>query len=423
MDRITELRIENVRAVESVTMRMGRSVTVLIGENGSCKSTVLECLEVLRRAAHGSFLNELYRVHGGLPALLRKGAPDLTLGVTVEDDAGTAPTIRYAFTLAPERSGAAIRREALTVSPDPSTVDPQSVKLAEGAVPPVREAIQVVSRSPGGAMVHDPGTRSPKRYSADASQLVLSALEGPAAPPGVERLLRMLRGIEVHVGFDTVPSWVARTLQRPVTVRGASVLFPATRLQLLGGNLANAWSELKNRGADDVDESMNLVRLGLGSEVDSVVVPPDQGGGNVYLGVRFRGLPEPVLAADLSDGQLAWLSFVAMARLGDDRSLLAVDEPELHLHPSLLGRVVSLLSNLPGGAPVVLSTHSDRVLEILEDPLDSVRVCRRQGVAATVSELDAEQLGRWLREYGDLGQLRAAGYLHRVVANPPPSGS
>ncbi len=82
---------------------------------------------------------------------------------------------------------------------------------------------------------------------------------------------------------------------------------------------------------------------------------------------------------------------------------------------------MSMLTNLPGGAPVVVCTHSDRVLELLDDPAASVRVCSLSGGRAELSRLDAETLPQWLEQYGDLGQLRAAGVLPRVLAPTPPA--
>ena len=162
---------------------------------------------------------------------------------------------------------------------------------------------------------------------------------------------------------------------------------------------------------------MELLRLGFGDRLDTVLVSPDHGGGNIYLGLRFADLADPVMAGNLSDGQLSWLAFVAMCRLNEGRSLLAIDEPELHLHPSLLGRVISLLQSLD--SPVLVSTHSDRVLELLEDPAAAVRVCSLEGSRAVVSRLDPVELQRWLEQFGDMGQLRASGYLSRVLQTPP----
>jgi hypothetical protein len=71
--------------------------------------------------------------------------------------------------------------------------------------------------------------------------------------------------------------------------------------------------------------------------------------------------------------------------------------------------VIELLRNLEGGAPVILSTHSDRVLELLDDPVDALRVCTLEGSKARVARLDAEALPGWLERFGDLGKLREAG--------------
>ncbi|MCA9712999.1 MAG: AAA family ATPase, partial [Myxococcales bacterium] len=138
-----------------------------------------------------------------------------------------------------------------------------------------------------------------------------------------------------------------------------------------------------------------------------MVVKPDPGGGNVYLAVSVAGLPTPIMAGNLSDGQLAWLAFVAMTRLNPGRSILAIDEPELHLHPHLLGGVAALLQQV--AAPVLLATHADRLLEQLDDPARSVRVCTLDDRGrAGLSTLDPVELSRWLAQFGDLGQLRSA---------------
>lgn len=395
MDRITRLHILNVRAFERLDLDLVDPATVLIGENGSGKSTVLECLELLRKSADPQFLSLFYAHHRGMPGLLRKGASYLGLGVRVEREGGGG-ALDYGFTLGASGNGVVVTGELL----DDVDQGHRVLAVAPGEVvfhPLGGAARDLTARSLGGRAGH-----------------WLPAL-GDADDPTAQRVLAALRGIEVHLGFDSRASWAARTYQRPESLRVASTLFPAERLGLLGFNLANAWSELLARPSARREEATELVRLGLGERVDSVVVRPDPGGGNVYLGLRFKDLAEPVLAAELSDGQLAWLAWVAMALLGAGRSLLAVDEPELHLHPALLGRVVSLLCNLPDGAPVLLSTHSDRVLELLDDPAEALRVCTLEGSRAVVSYLDREQLPRWLAEFGDLGQLRAAGYLHRVL--------
>jgi predicted ATPase len=406
MDRITRVRIKNVRAIEYVELEMGRPVTVLIGENGSGKSTILECLELLRKAAEPGFMAQLYAQHRGMPGLLRKGAPALELGVVIEDDAGKLPRIEYAFSLASRMAGAVVEYERMLVGPMNNAEKPL-VALRRSA-----DRGEMFDQKVGKLVPVPPGAMKP-------DQLVVAGFGNLPPQKAIERLLRVLRGIEVHLPFDTVAAWAARAYQLSKSLRSTTMLLPAERLDLLGFNLANAWSEINNGPSERRDHAHALVRLGLGEHIDSVVTKADPGGGHVALALTVQDLAEPIMSADLSDGQLSWLAFVALTRLNPGRSLLAVDEPELHLHPSLLGRVVTMLAHLPGGAPVLLSTHSDRVLELLDDPAEAVRVCSLEGSRAEVSRIDAKELPRWLEQFGDLGQLRAAGYLSRVLMPTP----
>lgn len=405
MDRITRVRIKNVRAIEYVELDLARPLTVLIGENGSGKSSIIECLELLRKAGEPSFIQQFYNLHRGMPGLLRKGASAIELAVVIKDDAGKLPDIDYSFVLSRQLAGVVVQRELLLVGPMNRAEKPlvavrrtadqgEMFDQKEGKLVPIPQA----------AMKHD--------------QLVIASFGNLPPQKAIERLLRVLGGIEVHLPFDTRASWGARSYQRPESLRVASTLFPADRLSLLGFNLSNAWSELRSREAAHWDHTMALVRLGLGDRVDSVVITPDAGGGNVYLALRFTDLAEPVLAADLSDGQLSWLAFVAMVRLNPTRSFLAVDEPELHLHPHLLGGVITLLSRLD--VPVLVATHADRVLEMLDDPAEAVRVCALdERGRASASRVDPVELPKWLDHYGDFGKLRAAGYLSRVLLPAP----
>ncbi len=96
--RLTRLRIRGVRTFEDVTLDLRAGVTVLIGENGSGKSTVLECLEILRRAATPGFFDDFHTIHGGLHALLRRGAPRMELTASFEHP--TLPSFTYRIALA-----------------------------------------------------------------------------------------------------------------------------------------------------------------------------------------------------------------------------------------------------------------------------------------------------------------------------------
>ena len=111
MSRITRLRIQNLRAIESLDLELDGQFTALIGENGAGKSSIIEALELLRKAAEPNFLSSFYSLHRGMPGLLRSGAPNLTLGVRVEDD---NCKLDYEFVLRGQGAGVVIESETLT---------------------------------------------------------------------------------------------------------------------------------------------------------------------------------------------------------------------------------------------------------------------------------------------------------------------
>jgi predicted ATPase len=121
----------------------------------------------------------------------------------------------------------------------------------------------------------------------------------------------------------------------------------------------------------------------------------------------------------LSEGQIAYLAFVAMVELNPKRSVLVFDEPEVHLHPALLARVLFMFEDAAKRTPVVLSTHSDRLLDALEDPAGTVVLCELDERGATrLRRPVRNELDDWLRDYRGLGSIRTEGYEQHVFGEP-----
>jgi len=190
------------------------------------------------------------------------------------------------------------------------------------------------------------------------------------------KAVNALRHIDVQLPFDTLSHWAARSQgNRVPPMRDSVTVAPSPQLERFGANLPNAYFSLRNESSSmQWDYTMELVRMGLGEWVESVNTRSDASGGKIGLWIKPRHTDVQISAASLSDGQLAYLAFVALTQLPSTRSILCFDELETHLHPRLLTKVLGLLEIVAEDVPVLVTTHSRRLLDALDRPAESVRV-------------------------------------------------
>jgi hypothetical protein len=236
--------------------------------------------------------------------------------------------------------------------------------------------------------------------------------------PVVARVGNALEGIEVHVPFATQPRWFGPGMVPERNMRADNIVQSAGRLDRGGTNLASAFHALRNR--PDWSDTLDTIRLVVDDDITDVTTPASASGGSIGIAVSYRSSGS-IPAFALSDGTLALLALIAIARLdsGDvPRSLLVLDEPDLHLHPGAISQVVALLEDCGARHPVVIATHSDRLLDSLSEPAQAAVLCDLdEERRLRLRRPDPIQLDRWLKEYRGLGQLRAEGYDQLVF--PP----
>lgn len=401
-DRVTEIRVKNMRVIDHVSLRLD-GLTVLIGDNGTGKSTLLEAIELLRQAAKPAvdFVNDvLVGGHGGRD-LLRQGRKTLGLWVAIEGKG--EDRLEYDFIVQLVGTSLEINLEQL------QNVDASGKR--------VRQLQRWQDRA---QFVDDTGSvLLSEKVSVDPGTLAIASFGSVGAPPVYRRVLDALENLDVHVPFETRPLWQQRELEIRSGPRWPPLLQPTRRLSRYGDNLANCFHELRERGGNVWRRVIERAQLGLGDDLREFKLTP-AGRGEIELEVLFGRAPDdPLPAASLSDGQLSYLAFLALVELSRDRSLLAFDEPEADLHPALLSRVVWYLEELSESCPVIVATHSDRFLDSLANPAQSVVLCDLDGKGATVLRRpDPAQLTHWLEDYRGIGSLRSEGYEEHIFGQP-----
>jgi predicted ATPase len=389
-DRITQLSIGGMRCIDQIKLDLG-AFTVLIGENGAGKSTIVEALELLRKVATESpFVDKLYQPHDGT-RLVRSGHRMLYVEARI---AGAGRPLTYEVRVL--RDGAYLSIQMEGVYDDNNGV----VMTRNGA------AVTCV-----GLDGRPTGAGNP----AEPSEAVLNRARFLQSPD-MERMQRALAAIEVHVPLDLRCSWAAP--QAGPTARSNNTARPAERLDPGGSNLVNVYAKLRNQ--PNWRETLGRVRLVLG-DVDDVLIQPDPSGGTLGLEVRWEGGLEVPLSG-LSDGQVSTLALIAIQQLQRKvpPSLIVVDEPEAHLHPGVIRRVAVGLAETGDEWPVLVATQSDAFLDAVSDRPDALVHCRLDSQRRTeLARLDRAQVQGWLDNFRGIGELRREGM--EDLAFPPAS--
>ena len=115
-------------------------------------------------------------------------------------------------------------------------------------------------------------------------------------------------------------------------------------------------------------------------------------------------------AARLSDGTLRYLCLLAILCHPRPPPVVCLEEPELGLHPDILPGLADLLKDASTRCQLIVTTHSDVLIDRLSDTPESVVVCEKHDGQTQMRRLEAGPLKQWLERY-TLGELWTKGEL------------
>ena len=133
-------------------------------------------------------------------------------------------------------------------------------------------------------------------------------------------------------------------------------------------------------------------------------------GGTIQVFLNEATFNRPVPATRLSDGTLRYLSLLAVLCHPDPPPLICIEEPELGLHPDIIKTVADLLIDASRHTQLIITTHSDILIDALSDTPEAVIVCDKEDGATQMRNLGGENLKEWLDEY-TLGNLWRSGEI------------
>jgi predicted ATPase len=115
-------------------------------------------------------------------------------------------------------------------------------------------------------------------------------------------------------------------------------------------------------------------------------------------------------ATRLSDGTLRYLSLLAILHDPEPPPVICIEEPELGLHHSIHHKVADLLRETSKRTQLIVTTHSDILVDALTETPESIVVCEKHDGQTTFNRLNPKELSKWLEKYS-LGDLWTSGEI------------
>jgi predicted ATPase len=397
--RILKLHVEGFRSLKAVDWSPG-DLNVLIGPNGSGKSNLLRVLELITASARKG-LGDSIRAAGGIKPILwdgQAGAIEFGLRATPvqEERDPQRDALTYRLKIVPMGKSGDYRVQSETLFND------YLVRTGEKTDP-----FKFLERERLKAKIFDGenhGLVAPED-SVLEEETLLSIAAGPFSR---NRVLTLFQ--------EQLASWTVYQyldVGQDAIIRQPAVTRLEKRVESDGQNLISVLHSLYTGDRDFKRDINSAMKAAFGNDFEELVFPPaaDQ---RIQLRVRWKSLRREQSAADLSDGTLRFLFLLTVLAGPAPTSIVAIDEPETGLHPSMLPIIAEYAVDAARRTQIILTTHSPQFLDAFQDTVPTTTVVEWAEGETRLKTISRETLEYWLREYS-LGTLFRTGELEDMT--------
>lgn len=379
---LERLGLRGFRSFRAETVSFDNPV-FLVGHNGSGKSNLVDALGFLSEAMQLP-LHAVLRSRGGVPVVAHRNSDgsdpeNIGLSVALRDPDADTRRVEYEFDLRPQGGGGEfeVAREKCVVE----GVDGEVARFER-------------TKSP----------LEPQRWPVVPEGLVPNPEPDHLALPvvGGDRRFRVVQEFLTDMQVCRVEPEAIRSPQEPEG---------GTRLRADGRNAASVLDEIQTTAEMDKGVMRDLLKSVVPGMVD---FQPKRLG--AHLTIEFQqkrnesGISFP--ASSMSNGTLRLLGLLLAVFQRRRPSVLAIEEPELTMHPGAVGAVLDVLRHAGRFMQVVVTTHSPEVLDAkwIEDR--HLRMIESEEVMSRVRSVSASTRGILRDRLASAGELLRANALH-----------
>ena len=365
-------------------------LNVIIGANGSGKSNFVEAIDLMRAApcaSESSNAGSVVREGGGAGEWIWKGAKEDSVACieAVLDHPGRETDLRYMMGFADDgENGFEIREERV-----------------EDAVPSDRrnDPHSFYRRVDGKSLLEENGRhREFENGDIDPGTSILARCKDPDRYPELAWLGDAFGKMRIYREWSFGRNAALRVPQKADQ--------PDDRLSTDAGNLGPVLDRL--RRDPEVKERFLKALNELYWAVDDFDVQVEGGVAQVIMHEGRHAVP----IQRLSDGTLRYLCLLAILYQPDPGPLICIEEPELGMHPDVVATIAELLVEASEHTQLVVTTHSDYLVDVLTEQPESVFVAQHNVKGTQFERLEADKIGHWLKKYGNsLAELWMSGVI------------
>ena len=341
-------------------IELSSGVNILVGVNGSGKTSFLNAFTLLHEGIAGNGLSALFRQWGTYNAIINacgEQKPDC-FSITYVFDADVLKKIvpaspfkndvYYKITVFPIGDGTSYSLCETLYSED------SRCKKKKFAYLEFRNGIGQIS------VRKTSGTIEVEKYDGgmlSAQELALRQITDPQ---------RYLPSFVVREAINAIAGYSKFNFDK---VRQPAEANDLKRLISTGENLSQLLSNLNNNYTfqyDKIRECLSDINpnfTGIGYNFF---------GSRLYLSLREKNLSHAIDALHISDGTLKYMLLLSIFYNPDRGSLIDIDEPESCLHPDMIRSVAKMIKSAAKTSQIIVATHSALLLNAFE--LDDILV-------------------------------------------------
>jgi predicted ATPase len=391
--KIVSIKIKNYRVFESLDMDNIPAFCVIIGANGTGKSTLFDIFGFLRDALKNN-IRQALQIRGGFNEVVTRGKEDQDIEIELKfrmKIIDAERLVTYSLTIGQDKKRPIIKREILRY------------KRGEHGKPFHFLDFQ---KGKGYAIINEENfEQADEELEREEQQLESSDI---LAIKGLGQFQRFKAASAFR---SLIENWHVSDFHIS-DARGSKDALYAEHLTPTGDNMAIVSQYIYQEHPEIFGQILQRMKERVPGIAD--VEAKNTEDGRLILRFRDRAFKDPFIDRYVSDGTMKMFAYLILLFDPKPHPLLCVEEPENQLYPTLLHQLAEEFASYSHrGGQVFASTHSPDFLNAV--PLDSIFwLTKEQGTTKIFRASDHEHLKN-LVQAGDLpGYLWNQGWFKGV---------